>query len=277
MSQEGTKIKIIKNNFLLIKLIWEALGNKLKDLYDMKVYIILSNNEVGEFKPFARHYFEQVFENGHVPKYLPNKYNNEIGVDKKYFEGEKAFDPGLEIGGENYHEKCDEYWKIIDDIRYIKDGINEKNDTEKKKEIEKLKSKKEQKKKVEKELLEFARKLLTMLNTTSSLEDDLFKLIIFLESRGKVKIDDISKAMYRIMNLTKNIQKLKLEDLLKANIKILEEYKKVLTLQSSLVDAAIILLKTDKDELNNCINALSAVAKQGNLDLLISNQHLGES
>jgi hypothetical protein len=248
---------------LLIELLWEALGRKLKDLHDMIVFTISPDEELHEFKPFARQYFIKAFWEGRIPKYLPDKYNTEIGIDKKYFEGERAFDPGLEIKGRNYHEKCEEYWAIWDSIRHIEDGINEKNDVEKKKEL------KQQKKKVRKELLEFAEKLLAVLNTGTSMEDDdLFKLIIYLESNGKVKMDDVLKAVYRIKNLTKNLQKLKLEDLLKADIKILEEYKKELTLQSSLVDAAIMLLKTDKDELNNCINVLSSVAKKRNLGLL---------
>ncbi|MDI3535348.1 MAG: hypothetical protein PWQ82_1713 [Thermosediminibacterales bacterium] len=240
------RIKNRKNNFWLVRFIWEALGNNLNELYNMEVSISKSSNEDVIFKPFSKHIFYEVRESGYIPKHLPDKYNKIIGIDKRYFEGEKAFDPGFEIDGKNYHEKCDEYWDIDNKIKGID---NDGGD------IENLK---EKRKETEKELLRFAEKLIDMLNDPNNFQDkDLLKLIIFLKYNGELNIDD-----YKVKNLTEKLQKLKLEDLLKTNIRTLEEYKKVLPLQYNLVNTALILLKTDKNELNNCSKILSAVAKQ---------------
>lgn len=236
------KIKKLKNNFLLLERIWESIYDKKMDLYDFKI-----NN----FKPFKRHYFRIVYDEGRVPDNLSKNYSEIIGIDKRYLSGEKAFDPGIEIDGKTYHDVCDEYWRYDEEIKRIDEEIesNRKIDKNYKENLENKRNEFEElKTQAKSRLREFARKLVTKLESGSNdIDEDLVKLILF-----------IKKDKTGIKHLIVNLQKLKLEKMLEADIELLEEYKKNLVLQYNLVNAAIILLKTDKEELKNCIKALCA-------------------
>jgi len=195
-------------------------------------------NKLYELGLFKRHHFENVFELGTVPQHLPTNCSEAIGIDEKYFKGEKEFDPIITVNGKTYHEACDQYWEIKDNQEKNKEDIKE----------------------LDKVLFEFANKCVKepIIFTPNN---DVFKLMFYLKTKGKLKADDIPQATFKIINLTGNLKKINLKDFLETDLEKLNEYQDALKNQLKLVEAAITLLDTDSSELNKCIKALERRSK----------------
>lgn len=240
----------LKNNFLLIKLIWKALGKELTELHSI---------EIDGLKPFSRHYLDMIFGEVAIPPYIRKKYNKyknflrKIGIDEKYFNGEKAFEPDIVIDDKKYSESCEEYWSIKEKINLAREARKDRTFNDSGNNEKELK---DNEKKIKERLEQYAKILVKNAEEGEVEDSNLFNLIMFLKS-GKAEKNEI----YKLENIISNLQKINLEHLVKADIELLEEYKKILTQQYNLTNVAITLLKTDKEELKNCLKALYSGSK----------------